>query len=128
MNKLPYYIRLVKFKSKNKLIFNTLKEYFDDFPCIVYTDYGLKDNYTYYIVPNTDTICSILYDIRDYLDDVDPSIFIYSYYTYNTKDNRALHTYDINPGAWDADELPPNILIDSNLVDKLKSISECYYD
>ena len=124
MNKLPYYISLVKFKSKNKLIFNTLKEYFDGFPCIVYTDYGLKDNYTYYIVPNTDTICSILYAIRVCLDDVDPSIFMYSYYTYNTKDNRALHIYDINPGAWDYAVMPKRVKIDPNDVEKLKCFPE----
>lgn len=32
-----------------------------------------------------------------------------------------------NPGAWDADELPP-VLIDYNLVDKLESFSESYYE
>lgn len=119
MAKLPANIRLLKFNPEDKRIL-LLKEYFDSLPHIVYADYALRDKYTYYIVPNSATICHVLWEIREYLDTIEWNMISCSEYFYEDNITTALHTYEISPSAWDYASLPKRIKINPNDVKKLE--------
>lgn len=114
MANIPVNIKLVRVYAKNKHIIKILQEYFNGLPHIKYTNCELRKGY-------------VLQNIRQYLNRIHWGMCRWGTYTYEHT-TKIYYIYHIPPGAWDADELPPNILIDSNLADKLKSISECYYD
>lgn len=127
MSNIPVNIKLVRVYAKNKHIIKILQEYFNGLPHIKYTNCGLRKGYAYFILPSTKVTYCVLQNIRQCLDRIHWGMCKWGTYTYECTTN-IYYIYHIPPGAWDADELPPNVLIDSNLVDKLKSISEGYYD
>ena len=127
MANIPVKIKLVRVYAKNKHIIKILQEYFNGLPHIKYTNCELRKGYAYFIFPSNKVTYQVLQNIRQYLNRICWGMCRWGTYTYEHT-TKIYYIYHIPPGAWDADELPPNILIDSNLADKLKSISECYYD
>ena len=124
MNNLPANIRVIKFYSKNRIMLNTLKSYFEILPHIAYEDKELNDGYVYYILPNNRTIWYVVWNIREYLNSIDLSIFSTARYDYNSDYTKVLHTYEIASNAWDYDVLPQCVKIDPNDVEKLKTFLE----
>lgn len=127
MANIPVNIKLIKIYAKNKHIIKILQEYFNGLPHIKYTHCELRKGYVYFIFPNTKVIGYLLQNIRQYLNRILWGMCRFGTYTYECT-TKTYYVYHIPPGAWDANEFPPNVLIDSNLVDKLKSLSESYYD
>ena len=127
MDNAPLDIKLVRVYAKNKHILKILQEYFNGLPHIKYTNYGLCKGYAYFVFPSTKAIWYVLQNIRHYLNIIHWGMCRSGTYTYEYATSTYC-IYHIPPGAWDADELPPRIKIDANLIDKLKSIPEGYYD
>lgn len=126
MDKIPLKIRLVRVYVKNKLILEVLQEYFNGLPHIEYKYSGLRKDYAYFILPNK-YFWHVLWNIRQHLNSIHWGMCRFALYTYSGVIAKQ-YIYEITPGSWDSDELPPNVIIDSNLVDKLNSISESYYE
>lgn len=129
MDNVPLNIKLVRVYAKNKHIIRIVQEYFNGLPHIKYTNYGLCKGYVYFVFPSTKTIWYVLQNIRHYLNRIHWDMCRFGTYTYEReRSTSTYYIYHIPPGAWDAHELPPNVKIDDNLIDKLKTIPEGYYD
>lgn len=125
MDNVPLNIKLVRVYAKNKHIIKILQEYFNELPHIKFTNCGLE--YAYFVFPSTKAIWYVLQNIRHYLNRIHWGMCRYGTYIYECTTS-LYYIYHIPPGAWDADELPPHVKIDPNLIDKLKLIPEGYYD
>lgn len=126
MSNLPKTIVVVSIRHSNKYsqLRKIYKKFFEGLPHIVYTDYNLDSNNTYYIFTDTfivTTFISILYDEVD-----PPDILGYGIYDYTENLSLILHTYmlcnytyTLNPQL-----LSSSVKIDPNDVKKLESLRE----
>lgn len=127
MNKLPEKIALMtlnpvyNFEYKNVL--GILKEFFEEFPCILIT---LDDGKDYYIFPNSEIIEDTLKNIYNALDiNLYIDAFRCEKYIYDTVNPRIWDTYTINPNSWCYDVLPDCVTIfDPRHIEKLKIFLE----
>lgn len=124
MKKLPKYILVLSLNSKGnyKIILNILKEFFEGFPCLLFTG---DDNKDYYVLPNTVFINKILNNIDVKLDY--PDSFRYDKYVYDTLNPRIWDTYILSSNYWrcDDDILPDEVTFwEISDVESLKLFSE----
>lgn len=123
MTKLPKNIIVVTFKSKRKYksILNTLKEFVEGFPCLLFTADNNKD---YYILPNSQFIIKILNNMDEKLNY--PVYFRYESYAYDTLNPRIWDTYILSSKYWGyEDDLPDEVTFwKSSAVEALKVLTE----
>lgn len=115
----------------NKDILKVFKDYFSGVPHIPYTECLADSNNIYYILPDSCIIAKSLNKLFDFLaNNLDMVIFRYATYSHIWGDDpNLLPTYVLgcyNVGG--TQRFPPRITINANVVEKLKSISEDYYD
>ena len=135
MDRLPAYIMVLALKLNKdtpyKNVTKLLNDYFKGLPSIPYTDYLADSKNIYYILPDSYVIATSLNNIYDFVvNNLDMDIFRYATYSHIWGDDpNLLPTYTLGcynvPGT---QRLPPRITINANVVEKLKSISEDYYD
>jgi hypothetical protein len=127
MNKLPEKIVLMTFNSvyynvEYTNVLAILKEFFEEFPCMVIT---LDDGKDYYILPNSEiiksTLNNIYYTLAVVLNIAD---LPWEIYTYDTVNPRIWDTYTIKLNTGYYNELPATVQIDPNDIKKLESLSE----
>lgn len=126
MTKLPKTIIVVSIKHSNKYshLRKIRKKFFEGIPHIVYTDYNLDSNNTYYILTATDIVYSFIVTLYD---DINiPNILSYGLYEYEQDWSLILNTYGIcwNSYILNPQCLPATIKIDPNDIKKLESLSE----
>lgn len=126
MTKLPKTIIVVAIKHSNKYshLRKICKKFFEGIPHIVYTDYNLDSNNTYYILTATDIVYSFIVTLYD---DINiPNILSYGVYEYEQDWSLILNTYGIcwNSYILNPQCLPATVKIDPNDVKKLESLSE----
>lgn len=117
MSKLPGTIGVIAINPKtNKKILNILKEYFKCMPYMLY----VLDN-SFYILPNTRTIASILTNIYEYFEvQLDMDIFRDAIYEYNATS----HIYDISENSYYSNIFPHYIRVTALNTEKLYSFVE----
>lgn len=129
MSKLPESIILVVIKhtNKNSHLRKICREFFKGMPHIVYTDYNLNSNNTYFVFPNMEIIHSFIYQLYDDGANMSmPNILAYGTYTYEQTLSLVLNTYSMSWSGYviNTQWLPPTVKIDPNDVKKLESLSE----
>lgn len=122
MTKLPKTIIVVAIKHSNKYshLRKICKKFFEGIPHIVYTDYNLDSNDTYFIFPVMDIVHSILFKLYD--DIHIPDILGYGLYKYEQDWSLILNTYGVclNSYMLNPQWLPATVKIDTNDVKKKK--------
>lgn len=104
MTKLPKNILVLSFQSSRyKIILNTLTEFFEGLPRLLFTADNNKD---YYILPNSKFINKILNNIDEKLDY--PDYFRYEDYAYDIWNPRIWDTY-ISSKYWGYDDFPDEV-------------------
>lgn len=129
MSTLPKYIILIicKESSKaNKDILKIFKDYFSGVPHIPYTDTSLYNSGTYYIVPYNKILRTILGNITFCTDLY--NIFGFATYGMQTSSPVPTFTKNIIREFYNFRYLPLNITIDPKYLEKLKLLTEDYYD
>ena len=105
MTKLPKNILVLSFQSSRyKIILNTLTEFFEGLPCLLFTADNNKD---YYILPNSKFINKILNNIDEKLNY--PDYFRYEGYAYDIWNPRIWDTYILSSKYWGYDDLPDEV-------------------
>lgn len=125
MNKLPSNVLLVMVRHSNKYsnLAKLCKEYFKGIPHLIYTDYDLDSNGTYFIFPVMDIVHSTIFKLYD--DIHIPDILGYGLYEYEQDWSLILNTYGVclNSYILNPQWLPATVKIDPNDVKKLESLS-----
>lgn len=135
MDRLPAYIIVLALQLNKDIIYKDINKllntYFEGLPNIPYTDYLADSKNIYYILPDSCIIAKSLNNIFDFLaNNLDMGIFRYATYAHIWGDDpKILPTYTLGYcNAWSTQKFPPRITINANVVEKLKSISEDYYE
>lgn len=135
MDRLPAWIMVLALKLNKDILYKNitklLNDYFEGLPSIPYTDYLADSENIYYILPDSCIIAKSLNKIFDCLaNNLDIDIIRYTTYSHIWGDDpNLLPTYTL--GCYNVvgtQRFPPLITINANVVEKLKSISEDYYD
>lgn len=126
MNKLPSNVLLVMVRHSNKYsnLTKICKEFFKGIPHLIYTDYNLDSNGTYFIFPVMDIVHSIIFKLYD--DIHIPDILSYGLYEYEQYWSLILNTYGVCLNSYRLNQqyLPATVKIDPNDVKKLESLSK----
>lgn len=126
MSDLPNNVLLVMVRHSNKYsnLTKLCKEFFKGIPHLIYTDYDLDSNGTYFIFPVMDIVHSTIFKLYD---DVHiPDILGYGLYEYEQDWSLILNTYGVclNSYMLNPQWLPATVKIDPNDVKKLESLSK----